>query len=452
MGFHVRLAERDSDFVRALRHTPSAAFPRGYAGYLLFLVGGAHPDALDWLKNNITNLDAATGRQIAFAVFARKVPLELKTDNSASNGMQPRVVGEVYTKDLSSIQRICKRGSLGWVHDGDLVEASTYAVDDVASELGVSNRLPCVVVIDAVPVHDALVIALDANVRVRFADTIRAAVAELESNTTYDAYRRKLDEIRALEEEAATLVAELSTIDRTATQFPDDSRILEIAESALAAIEYDLRVGISRRFLEHLKSIDELQLIAIDGIAAGMPSRIAHLVKTESTLIYYLKLHWPLDPSEEGRLADVFRCHVHRLIPELETPSGPLAISDIQAALNGIRAALHLAISEAMASLRMGGGVGQRCVAVMAERRAVLAKQREQCENRLHAALRQRDCIEQECSTETSPSLTAILKREIRSSRWRSFVIEIRDAVRAWLRLAVNETVAPKRLLEPKKP
>ena len=54
-------------------------------------------------------------------------------------------------RKAKSVTSFVNSGNVGWVMDGDEINAITYGTDEVARYFGVVDALPCLLVMDAVP-------------------------------------------------------------------------------------------------------------------------------------------------------------------------------------------------------------------------------------------------------------------------------------------------------------
>jgi len=184
VGFHVRLDDESNQLIRLVQSDPSKAFGRLYSAYMLFLIGERDESELKWLLDNAKALDSLTGRHIAYAVFAKQFKVKLRTHSSESD-RAPRTVGQIGLGEIQASQnvtRLVKDGSFGMVVDGDEITAITYGTDMVARELGLLQKLPCLVIVDAIPAKRLCVITLDEGVTSSLMGLLRKAIAEFQAS------------------------------------------------------------------------------------------------------------------------------------------------------------------------------------------------------------------------------------------------------------------------------
>ncbi len=180
MGFRVEVDEDSQALLDRIRTHPGMVFDRPYKGYLLFLAGAADKSAVEWIASNSLALDSLTGEDVAFAVFVRRFKMKLITGHRTWT--KKRFLGEIPIEGDLKIHRISeliKSGQWGWVADGDEIAAVTYAVDRIARGLNILDKLPCVVVLDAVPSNRINVIPLSEATRASFIELLRRALSKL---------------------------------------------------------------------------------------------------------------------------------------------------------------------------------------------------------------------------------------------------------------------------------
>jgi hypothetical protein len=185
MGFHVRLDDESQRLVEFVSTDPSKLLGKVYAAYILFLIGVPDEVELKWLLDHAKALDSLTGADIAYAVFAERFNVKLKTDEfNLAPDRPPANVGQASVENINTprgVRRLVKDGTFGMVVDGDELTAITYGTDRVARELGILDKLPCMVVIDAVPRKDLCVISLDEDITKKLIPLLRKSIAKFSS-------------------------------------------------------------------------------------------------------------------------------------------------------------------------------------------------------------------------------------------------------------------------------
>ncbi len=242
MGFRIEydVDTNVEEFLRILRAAPYKVFSRPYAGYLLFLAGGADKEAVEWLQENALILDSLTGDEIAFAVFAERVPIKAKrwgigafnkmididrTSNEVS-------VGEIQDSLENRKEQYKKRDKgihvepirdLSWRIDEEEIVAMTYAVDRLAKDLQVTAHLPCMVVLDAIPGKSVETISLKGNQASAIVPLLREVLQKMSSRGELKKFIRTLTALTELdsnrEEHSRNLEGALRDIDAECSLF-----------------------------------------------------------------------------------------------------------------------------------------------------------------------------------------------------------------------------------------
>jgi len=189
MGFHIRLDDDSEQLIGLLKSNPSEVFGGLYASYMIFLLGERDEAELKWLIDNAKALDSLTGRDIAYSVFAKEFNVKLKL-YSPTPHRTPKNLGSIDARQFSNctvngqsgfargVSRLVKNGQFGRVVDGDEVTAITYGSDMVARELGLIDKLPCIVIADAIPAETLCVVSLDSSVTASLMPILRKSIGE----------------------------------------------------------------------------------------------------------------------------------------------------------------------------------------------------------------------------------------------------------------------------------
>lgn len=213
MGYSISVDTDSVSFIRKLRHEPGEIFGRRYSGYILFLIGSGDLEIFEWLQKNIWNLDSLTGEEVAYCVFSQ--PYRIRFSEEHKNEKKGNEdIKTLLLKDLRD-----KRVSY-YVRDIDIINeeeaiAITYGTDIVARIFDVTDQLPCIIVLDAVPKRDFLVIPLKKNNLQNLLPTFREAVRGFTRAPGYFDYKyivQKLDDLprqlKASEDRAKSLTDE----------------------------------------------------------------------------------------------------------------------------------------------------------------------------------------------------------------------------------------------------
>jgi hypothetical protein len=208
MGYHVSIDETSKKLLEKLACDPSKLFQKQYSAYLLFLVTQHDRQQLDWLVENAPGLDSLTGQHLAYAIFAKSFPVKIRTDatrrlaESELAGKTPTALQTIppeLLKRPNEVVRLVENGAFGVVLDDDELTAITYGSDLAARELGVIEKLPCLVVLDAVPSNSPLVIQLTKELIPELIQRLRGALSRFYSVGGHTTTRKLVDEIRRIQ-------------------------------------------------------------------------------------------------------------------------------------------------------------------------------------------------------------------------------------------------------------
>jgi hypothetical protein len=183
MGFHVDLDDNSRRIVDLVKSDPGKILGKPYAAYMLFLITEHDQAELKWLLDNAKSLDSLTGDDIAYAVFAQRFNVRLRINEPATR--KPKHLGnaEVANMDTpSGVTRLVNSGKFGMVMDGDEFTAITYATDKIASELQITDKLPCMVIVDAVPAEEPCIIKLDEQITGSLIQLLRKSIARFSAD------------------------------------------------------------------------------------------------------------------------------------------------------------------------------------------------------------------------------------------------------------------------------
>lgn len=208
MGYHVSIDESSQAMIRTLASEPNKVFAKLYSAYLLFLVTQHDRQQLDWVVSNAPGIDSLTGQYLAYAIFAKNFPVKIRTDATRAlaeaelanrheqllEGIPPELL-----KRSTEITRLVENGSFGVVLDGDELTAITYGSDIVARELGVLDRLPCLVVLDAIPAKSPLVVPLTPTLLPELFQHLRGALSRFYAVGGHTSIRKDAERVRDLQ-------------------------------------------------------------------------------------------------------------------------------------------------------------------------------------------------------------------------------------------------------------
>jgi hypothetical protein len=209
MGFHLEIHGDTAAFVKQLRANPASVFGRPYGGYLLFLFEDYGPGRKvhEWIQKRARALDAITGGSIAFALFSRTLRAEV-SGGGATGSSQAERRAEFDPADFGldgegfDVNRLVKSGLFGRIEDRVTIEAVNVAVVDVARQFDVLDKLPCVIVMDGLPIAGGNakpfdVIELSGQEMEGFDKALQVATAQFERHPNHSVYVEKIRSLHA---------------------------------------------------------------------------------------------------------------------------------------------------------------------------------------------------------------------------------------------------------------
>lgn len=204
MGFRWQFEQNSHYLLDNLYSNLTEVFKKPFAGYLLFLVGGADLDILRWIEENIITLDSLTGEDIAFVIFAERFKLKLKSREELGysdsigrflalpNHFNKKILHLDDIKDsyeyFEEITPLVESGQPKWILDDDEITGVTYAVDDIARRLGILNEVPCFLVFDAIPSEKYKILNLNQDNIPELIPLLRNTISNLRNNEGYQIF------------------------------------------------------------------------------------------------------------------------------------------------------------------------------------------------------------------------------------------------------------------------
>jgi len=418
MGFHVTLKEDDSRLIQKLRSDPSEVFGRPYAGYLLFLIGGTDDKAVEWLKRHLVSLDSLTGDHIAFAVFASKVPVQLEVQNPEDQPYNPRNVsqflGDIPLSEVRRIDSYIQAGKHGFVFEGDSLNAITYGTDAVARSFGVMKHLPCLLAFDAFTQTDVVVIEMDDKQLPNLFPMLRIAMGKLNEDTQFAASVQSLKLFENLKQQIADITNKIRTQQHELSILPVDTEehVGDKINGFYLKITEALRIGSHREFRKQLTDLREyVGGVVIDDLDESTGQRVVGLGKTISALKKFEGKQWPLGDVDSSEYQRILNDHVIRLLPRVSIPTGQTRenFETVNERLLLEQAAL---VEEIECRLPKQSDLTATTVEAFAARRHRVEKQLISMRAKLRRLAKKAKSQLEWCTSEESPSLAKIIKRE----------------------------------------
>jgi hypothetical protein len=322
MGFAIHLDDSAADMVDRLARSPYDVFGTPYPGYLLFLFEDVDRGVWSWFREHARSLDTLTGQDIAFAVFSHRFTFDIRTSERPNRA--PRRLGEVSVEKLRtgrpvgpSVERLLKSGLYGSVVTGDELAAVNEAVHQVAREMGVTQHLPCVVVLDGLPEPSSpcMWLPLSPAELPGLYGRLRIAVGELQTHPNAAEYREGLLEMARAARAAARWRDGIREIETSAdVEKPRPSALGD----RLAECRRVLEMGRKRLFLRMVEGLS-VEYRNLDWGPAEGPidwDTLLTSVTTRHTLRKCLAKLWPLSQEDVGNLTCVHAKYVCAHLPD----------------------------------------------------------------------------------------------------------------------------------------
>jgi hypothetical protein len=160
MGWRLRVDfEHDgSVLLNQMTTRPVEVFAKPYLGHILFLLSGKEKELIKQLAKQMVPLDAATGTALAFVIVSDEARLSVNIPSWQKRDREKKE----FTVDLAALdagrarysgrhrglESLVRSGKLGTVFTDDEIVAVNYAAHEIGRHLGVSSKIPCVVVFD----------------------------------------------------------------------------------------------------------------------------------------------------------------------------------------------------------------------------------------------------------------------------------------------------------------
>ena len=200
MGFGIQVSSDVRQMLSDLSLKPHQVFQKPYAAYMLFLFEEVDEHAWSWFGRHAKSLDSLTGPDVAFAVFSHRTRFRIEVPHGGEQRRPEQktlLLGDEALHETYSVDRLIKSGRCGWVADGDEIAAVNEAVHAIARETGLTQHLPCVMVVDGLP-HPAcprIWLPLTAEALPGLYARIRAAIGRLQVHPHYERYQDGLGQI-----------------------------------------------------------------------------------------------------------------------------------------------------------------------------------------------------------------------------------------------------------------
>lgn len=336
------VAESVDPILKLLRSRPDEIFKRPFAGYALCLFGAPDEGVANWFARTLISVDSLTGEDIACLVFAGKTKLRGTIGHDLGFEPSKNTTGEFYLENVRQIIRdseyhvsaLVEDATSLWRQSDQDLTVVTYAVDRIASELNVTDKVPCIVFFDAVlsadpSLHDIksrpiAVFPLRDNPRGEAIRFLRRVLHRLRNSDGFVDYLSDLRDFVDVEK----------VLRDTSSRAPSTKKeIASLIEDRQASLERLTSCGIQlykvaseasmkglRQIFGKTPELDSALLGRIESGLAPFKEELTRLSKTIGSLEYYLEFEpWPLSETSRNRLRVVVERHVRRWIADLRS-------------------------------------------------------------------------------------------------------------------------------------
>jgi len=138
-------------FINSLKHfRESLVTDKPYAVHMLFLVTGLEIESANLLLDALKEIDKVSGAYIACHIFIDRIEIPIYETLTGTYTRKPIKNNKL---SVNQIEGICSKGELDHVQMKKLKATNlTYANELVAKQLGIVDKVPCVVIFDSVEV------------------------------------------------------------------------------------------------------------------------------------------------------------------------------------------------------------------------------------------------------------------------------------------------------------
>ncbi|WP_437965527.1 toll/interleukin-1 receptor domain-containing protein [Sorangium sp. So ce260] len=303
---------------------------RRYAGFIILLFGASDEDLATWFARSLIALDSLTGEEIACILFAKRLRVctrryvcrdHQEVGQTTHRDIFRRDLSEVDATELQNGRVAISRERVARAdHDSNLVDSSgmsrwggttqeitavTYATDEIARAIGVLDRLPCLVAVDAtadglLPTLEHIreaghVLELSHLERSSIVAQLRKTVQSLRDQPSFQGFGARMRRYDELDQRASALERARDEAQRMITWIHAASS--KITEASRAAMEH-LMNGSARGARQALATCPQVDAKIRDEFAVASRARQSALVRLSKTIrsleMYRKRRRWPL--------------------------------------------------------------------------------------------------------------------------------------------------------------
>lgn len=307
MGFHVSCS--GADFIKELSQDANGFFGEPHALYMIGLATVVDEDALEWFLDYEMAFDSLTGHFAAFVLFYNRARLKVGYPDLGGYKLFPEYrSGDPIEVSLPA--EVLRAGA--WAVDDFLldrpdvliakeifVRSMTYESDAIARQLGIVDKLPCIVMFDD-PRSDEFYLIPVPNREDSFGE-IRKLLGGFIKARENAAFLNAIDEWHRIRREVGVLEAEVTSIN-SASERRTGSRTLDEIESALRRARLELSSAKPKAFRRTINGVAQFGLPW--GELRSSSNRIARAVRLSNLFEF----------ADEKELMDQYRMQACQLL------------------------------------------------------------------------------------------------------------------------------------------
>ena len=190
MGYQVACS--GAELIRRFCTDPDGFLGKPHALHMMALCTMVDDEVVDWLMQYEMALDSLTGPDAAFLLFYNEAELRATVSPAPDHENVPtiqqvEISAEVLRGGTHAVEEVVRYQPGIWRSRDILVQSMTYESDAIARELGVLDRLPCIVLFDDPRSDEFYLLPLDDDLGgvLREIRKLLAAYQKGEANTEY---------------------------------------------------------------------------------------------------------------------------------------------------------------------------------------------------------------------------------------------------------------------------
>ena len=255
MGYHVACS--GAELIQRLCTDPDRFLGRPHALHMMALCTMVDDEVVDWLMQYEMALDSLTGPDAAFLLFYNEAELRATASPAPDHENTPtvqrvQISAEVLRGGTHAVDEVVRYQAGIWRSRDILVQSMTYESDAIARELGILDRLPCIVLFDDPRSDEFYLLPLDdpgdilSEIR-----KLLAAYQKGEANTEYFKALREWHEAN----DRLTMVRTIAERLKAEYFAPGGQSAYKKADERLARAEAELLAGRQKAFRQQVNLV-----------------------------------------------------------------------------------------------------------------------------------------------------------------------------------------------------